>query len=85
MCGRYRLYRCKQIIAEHFGAIPDDQDWSPRYNIAPTQIRQTANSTRELSLRRWGLIPPRRDERNRGTHKLSFFAANTSTPHRNQV
>ena len=61
MCGRYRLSRRKQIIAEHFGAISGEQDWSPRYNIAPTQpvpvIRRTANFVRELSLLRWGLIP----------------------------
>jgi putative SOS response-associated peptidase YedK len=37
MCGRYRLSRRKQIIAEHFDAIPGDDDWSQRYNIAPTQ------------------------------------------------
>jgi putative SOS response-associated peptidase YedK len=27
----------KQIIAEHFDATPFDDDWIPRYNIAPTQ------------------------------------------------
>lgn len=63
MCGRYRLSRRKQIIAEHFEAISDDGDWTPRYNIAPTQpipvIRQhPAESTRHLSQMRWGLIPP---------------------------
>jgi putative SOS response-associated peptidase YedK len=61
MCGRYRLSRRKQIIAEYFDATPFDDDWEPRYNIAPSQpvpvIRQTANSTRKLSLMRWGLIP----------------------------
>jgi putative SOS response-associated peptidase YedK len=60
MCGRYRLSRRKQIIAEHFEADPFDDDWEPRYNIAPTQpvpvIRQTPNF-RELYLMRWGLIP----------------------------
>ena len=48
------------MLAEHFDATPFDDDWEPRYNIAPSQavpvIRQT-NSTRELSLMRWGLIP----------------------------
>ena len=61
MCGRYRLSRRKQIMAEHFDATPFDDGWEPRYNIAPSQpvpvIRQSANSTRELSLLRWGLIP----------------------------
>jgi len=62
VCGRYRLSRRKQIIAEHFEVLPDDDDWSPRYNIAPTQpvpiIRQHPKEPRrELSLVRWGLIP----------------------------
>ena len=62
MCGRYRLSRRKQIIAEHFEADPFDDDWIPRYNIAPTQpvpvIRQHPKEPRRvLSLMRWGLIP----------------------------
>ena len=62
MCGRYRLSRRKQIIEECFESAPWDDDWSPRYNIAPTQpvpvIRQNPREpVRELSLVRWGLIP----------------------------
>jgi len=37
MCGRYRLSRRKQLVAEDFDATPGDDDWTPRYNIAPTQ------------------------------------------------
>ena len=62
MCGRYRLSRRKQIIEEHFGSADWQDDWSPRYNIAPTQqvpvIRQHPREPRrDLSLMRWGLIP----------------------------
>jgi len=62
MCGRYRLSRGKQILAEHFDATPFDDNWEPRYNIAPTQsvpvIRQHPKEPRRvLSLMRWGLIP----------------------------
>ena len=62
MCGRFRLSRRKQIVEEHFDAVPSQEDWSPRYNIAPTQpipvIRQNPKEPiRELSLMRWGLIP----------------------------
>jgi putative SOS response-associated peptidase YedK len=62
MCGRYRLSRRKQIIAEHFDAATGHEGWTPRYNIAPTQpvpiIRQHPKEPRrELSLVRWGLIP----------------------------
>ena len=62
MCGRYRLSRRKQIIEEHFDCVSGDEDWSPRYNVAPTQpvpiIHQHPKEPRrELSLVRWGLIP----------------------------
>jgi putative SOS response-associated peptidase YedK len=59
MCGRYRLSRRKQLIEEYFGSVNWEEDWSPRYNIAPTQpvpvIRQNPKeSTRELPLLLWG-------------------------------
>jgi putative SOS response-associated peptidase YedK len=62
MCGRYRLSRRKQILEEGFNADFGDQDWTPRYNIAPTQpvpvLRQRPEKPkRVLSLMRWGLIP----------------------------
>jgi len=62
MCGRYRLSRRKQIIEEHFDAISGEEDWRPRFNIAPTQpvpvIRQHPKEpVRQFSLMRWGLIP----------------------------
>jgi putative SOS response-associated peptidase YedK len=62
VCGRYRLSRRKQIVEEHFDTISEEPDWTPRYNIAPTQpvpvIRQNPKEPRrELSLMRWGLIP----------------------------
>jgi len=62
MCGRYKLSMRKQIIEEHFDSVSGEEDWSPRYNVAPTQpvpvIRQHPKEPiRELSLMRWGLIP----------------------------
>ena len=62
MRGCYRLSRRKQIVEEYFDSVSGEDDWSPRYNIAPTQpvpvIRQNAKEPiRELSLVRWGLIP----------------------------
>ncbi len=45
MCGRYRLLRPKQLVEEDFDTADWQDDWSPRYNIAPTQpvpvIRQS--------------------------------------------
>lgn len=62
MCGRYRLSRRKQLVAEYFDAVPGEDEWNPRYNIAPSQpvpvVRQNPKKpVRELSLLRWGLIP----------------------------
>jgi putative SOS response-associated peptidase YedK len=62
MCGRYRLSRRKQNIEEYFDCNSWDEDWSPHFNIAPTQpvpvIRQHPKEpTRQLSLMKWGLIP----------------------------
>jgi putative SOS response-associated peptidase YedK len=62
MCGRYRLSRRKQIIEEYFDASDWQDDWSPRYNIAPTQpvpvIRQHPKEpVRQIASMRWGLIP----------------------------
>jgi len=61
MCGRYRLSRRKQIIEEQFDTADWQDDWSPRYNIAPTQtipvIRQHPKEpVRQISTMRWGLI-----------------------------
>jgi putative SOS response-associated peptidase YedK len=62
VCGRYRLSKRKQLVEEYFDAVGEDEDWEPRYNVAPTQlvpiIRQHPKEpTRKLSLVRWGLIP----------------------------
>jgi putative SOS response-associated peptidase YedK len=63
MCGRYRISKRKQLIAESFDVSWDElTEWNPRYNIAPTQpvpvIRQHPKEPRrDLSMMRWGLIP----------------------------
>ncbi len=62
MCGRYRLSQRKQLVEEYFGTVSEDEDWIPRYNIAPSQpvvtIRQDAREpVRRFSSMRWGLIP----------------------------
>jgi putative SOS response-associated peptidase YedK len=62
MCGRYRLSRRKQVIEEYFNTDSWGDDWSPRYNIAPTQLvpvvrQKPKEPVRVVSLVRWGLIP----------------------------
>lgn len=48
------------MVEEYFESASEEEDWSPRYNIAPTQpvatVRQTG-SGRILSMMRWGLVP----------------------------
>ncbi len=61
MCGRYRLTAKERYIRDHFG-LDEDVEWSPRWNIAPTQqiptIHQDAREPRRRwGLMRWGLIP----------------------------
>lgn len=56
------MSRRKQIIAEYFDTADWQDDWNPRYNIAPMQpipvIRQHPKEpVRQISAMRWGLIP----------------------------
>ena len=62
MCGRYRLSRRKQLVEEYFASASEECEWSPRYNVAPSQpvltIRQDGREpVRKLSTMRWGLLP----------------------------
>lgn len=61
MCGRYRLTRDGKQIVEDF-AVEGEIAWSPRYNIAPTDLVPTIrqdhkNPVHLFALMRWGLIP----------------------------
>jgi putative SOS response-associated peptidase YedK len=61
MCGRFRLSRHGKEVAEEF-AIEEDVEWTPRYNIAPsdqipTVLQDPSKPVRHLALMRWGLIP----------------------------
>lgn len=51
-----------KVVEEYFDSVPDEPDWSPRFNIAPTQpipvVRQNPKEPiREPSLMHWGLFP----------------------------
>jgi putative SOS response-associated peptidase YedK len=50
------------MIEEYFSGVSGEDDWNPRYNIAPTQsvpvIRLNPKEpVRQLSLMKWGLVP----------------------------
>ena len=84
MCGRYRLSRRKQLVEEYFDVASSEEDWSPRYNIAPTQpipvVRQNSKEpVRELSLMRWGLIPSWAKDSSTGARMINARAETAST------
>jgi putative SOS response-associated peptidase YedK len=60
MCGRF-TYRQNPIKTREYFDLSDDLDFSPRYNIAPTQqvltVGQTRTGERKAAVLRWGLIP----------------------------
>ena len=67
MCGRYRLTRAQQIVADEFEEIQDlhidirdIMTWRPRYNIAPMQVAPVLlvdGGQTVLRAHRWGLVP----------------------------
>lgn len=61
MCTRYTLTSPPEAVRATFGYL-NEAVFPPRYNIAPTQpvavVRTGVRGERELSLVRWGLIPP---------------------------
>jgi hypothetical protein len=76
MCGRYRLSRRKEPLAEYFDADMSDLDWEPRFNIAPSQpvpvVRQSSREeTPRMSLVRWGLIPSWAKDPSIGAHTIN--------------
>ncbi|NSW51111.1 MAG: SOS response-associated peptidase [Anaerolineae bacterium] len=60
MCGRYTLRLKAEEIAEQMG-LPFEgaEDWSPSYNITPSQMVpvMVKDPQRVLRLMQWGLIP----------------------------
>lgn len=60
MCGRFVVQILPYEFLQHFGVEPPAY-YSPRYNVAPTQVvatlRLTANGRREVVMMRWGLVP----------------------------
>jgi len=61
MCGRYTLRTSPHELREIFATL-NSIEWSPRFNIAPTQTvvavrEQEEGKGRELVRMKWGLIP----------------------------
>jgi putative SOS response-associated peptidase YedK len=84
MCGRYRLSRRKQLVEEYFGAVSEECEWNPRYNVAPSQsvltIRHDAREpVRMLSTMRWGLVPSWAKDPSIGYKTINARAETVST------
>jgi putative SOS response-associated peptidase YedK len=84
MCGRYRLSRRKQVVEEHFDVVSGEEDWTPRYNIAPTQpvpvVRQNPREgAREILFMRWGLIPSWATDASIGTRTINARSETVET------
>ena len=62
------------MVEEYFDSASDEEDWIPRYNIAPTQpvatIRQ-AGAKRIVSTMKWGLIPSWATDISIGSHLIN--------------
>src|SRR5919202_1240066 len=61
MCGRFTVRKPKEVIAKQFGVEIDDE-LSPRFNIAPTQMVAAVRAAQggegmEFVSLKWGLIP----------------------------
>ena len=59
MCGRFTLFVDPKDLMEAFPGFALPAEWTPRYNIAPSQpIAVIPNSgENKIELFRWGLIP----------------------------
>lgn len=61
MCGRYSLLVPKKAVQRLFGCVASSINFSPRYNIAPSQIAPVVtrqnDGAQNLNLMRWGLTP----------------------------
>ncbi|PQO30136.1 SOS response-associated peptidase [Blastopirellula marina] len=60
MCGRYTLRSRLNRILDQFAVETADFEWTPRYNIAPTQnapVIYMEGGERTIAPLRWGLIP----------------------------
>lgn len=74
MCGRYSLTHTAQDIGARF-EVEAPADFSPRYNVAPTQempvVRAADSGARRCDALRWGLIPFWADDEKIGNRMIN--------------
>ena len=77
MCGRYSLVASIAELGERFGFDGLDVNYSPSYNVAPTQgvLTVVADSEASSAVRmRWGLIPSWAREASIGSRMINARA-----------
>ena len=60
MCGRFEIHSAIEMITEIFGIDEWEIEYSPNYNVAPSQdiLIVVNDGKRRLIRSRWGLVPP---------------------------
>ena len=76
MCGRFEIHSPIDIIAEIFGIAEWDIEYSPRYNIAPSQdiLIVINDGRRKLIKSRWGFVPSWSKDLNTGYRMINARA-----------
>ncbi len=80
MCGRYTL--TIKDFSKHYGVAQGQLEFSPSYNIAPTQtvpLVATLSDERTVTPARWGLIPAW--AKHPEEMKVNLFNARSETAH----
>ncbi|HPA12144.1 MAG TPA: SOS response-associated peptidase [Bacteroidales bacterium] len=59
MCGRYSFAPDLKIVNEHYDISVNDDDLTPNYNCAPSQLLPVITNDKSIGFNffRWGLIP----------------------------
>ncbi len=83
MCGRFTLRTRLNELSQLY-AVESQLDWTPRFNIAPSQsvlaIRNDPEGgRRELATLRWGLIPSWADDAKIGNRLINARAETIAT------
>lgn len=67
MCGRFTLFVTPDELEERFG-VDVPADWTPSYNVAPSEPIATIDAEGECRLREWGFVPQWTDDPDDGGH-----------------
>jgi putative SOS response-associated peptidase YedK len=80
MCGRFEIHSAIELIAKIFGIHEWDIEYSPSYNIAPSQdiLLVVNDGKRRLVKSRWGFVPSWSKELSAGYKMINARAESVS-------